>query len=230
MTQNWKVEDYLHELDHLTQLLKLPNMDHLHQSMVKSFCLKIQANKDWSSHTILQVIEKLSQCDLSNDAQGAIQQAFNNLGLTDSTTLQVVLKGQQVQDFTKYLSIADWTKMEENPGNVVLTMSVCAARLRAMGMSSLKEATKKQAMAVVFFLAMDVAKLPQFSPATRKKMVEDFQGIFACTPRAAVASLQQYPSDPKDLGQEWLSQVYGQDKPAMRDIPQGWKTMVACQH
>ena len=206
MTQHWTVDGYK-ELHHLGKLFQLSHMAHLHQSMITSFCLKVKANKDWTSQTILQVVEAVSNSDLPEVVQNEITQAFNQFGLTEATALQVAMSGQQIQNFSRYLSNEDWKSLEAFPANIVHTMSVCAKRLRTMEVTSLKESIKKEAMAVIFYCSHQLAQQPHFSAVTKKKMLQDFQGIFASIPKGQVATFQNYPSNPADLGQDWLSKV-----------------------
>lgn len=95
-----------------------------------------------------------------------------------------------------------------------------------MGFVSLKEATKVEAMSVVFFCLVHKGQQPQPSPQTRYALVEEFAAVFAKTPPGTVPSANRFPASPAKLGKAWLDQVYGADEPAMVSIAGGWKSMV----
>ena len=230
MTQLWKVEDYVQELHHLEKLAQCHPESKLVQTLATSLCAKLKASQQWTSSTIIQVLEKLDQANLPNDLKKAIQDAIDQIGLADGSLVKTVIAGQHIDGFCHYLSKEDWTRMEQAPANTVHTMSIVASRLRLMGFVSLKEATKVEAMSVVFFCLIHKGQQPQPSPQTRYALVDEFVSVFGKTPSGTVPSLNRYPANPAELGKQWLDQVYGADEPAMVSIGAGWKNMVTQLH
>ena len=91
-----------------------------------------------------------------------------------------------------------------------------------MGLVSLKEQTKIQAMATVFYCLVHKGGKPQPIATTRKSLLKEFTSIFHSTPASDVGGLPMYPANPHELGEEWLSKVYKHDAPALINIPHGW--------
>ena len=196
------------------------------QTLATSLCAKLQASKEWTSTTIIQVLEKLDQASLPNDLKKTIQDAIDQIDLAGTGHLKTVIAGQHIEGFSHYVSKEDWARMDQAPANTVHTMSIIASRLRSMGFVSLKEATKVEAMSVVFFCLVHKGQQPQPSPQTRYALVEEFAAVFAKTPPGTVPSANRFPANPAKLGKAWLDQVYGADEPAMVSIAGGWKSMV----
>ena len=226
MTQLWKAEDYVQELDRLEKRAHSHPESKLVQTLATSLCAKLQASKEWTSTTIIQVLEKLDQASLPNDLKKTIQDAIDQIDLAGTGHLKTVIAGQHIEGFSHYVSKEDWARMDQAPANTVHTMSIIASRLRSMGFVSLKEATKVEAMSVVFFCLVHKGQQPQPSPQTRYALVEEFAAVFAKTPPGTVPSANRFPANPAKLGKAWLDQVYGADEPAMVSIAGGWKSMV----
>jgi hypothetical protein len=112
----------------------------------------LQASKEWTSTTIIQILEKLDQTSLPNDLKKTIQDAIDQIDLAGPGHLKTVIAGQHIEGFSHYVSKEDWARMGQAPANTVHTMSITASRLRSMGFVSLKEATKVEAISVAFFV------------------------------------------------------------------------------
>ena len=196
MTQLWKVEDYVQELHHLEKLAQCHPESKLVQTLATSLCAKLKASQQWTSSTIIQVLEKLDQANLPNDLKKAIQDAIDQIGLADGSLVKTVIAGQHIDGFCHYLSKEDWTRMEQAPANTVHNMSIVASRLRLMGFVSLKEATKVEAMSVVFFCLIHKGQQPQPSPQTRYALVDEFVSVFGKNSIRHSSKLEQVPSQP----------------------------------
>ena len=230
MTLHGKVEDFIAELQHLDKLVQAQPGGQLAQSMTTSLCTKLQASKDWTSSAILSLIQALEESTLPKEKKDTIQGAINSLGGQNQGHLKTVLQGQVITFFCPYISKLDWQKLAAAPSNTTDTMSILAARLKAMGLVSLKESTKKQAMAVILYLLVHKGNKPQPSAVTRRNMMAEFSAIFAHTPGSKAACLTKYPDKPQDLGPEWMLQAYGQDEPAMVTISSAWLSFAPKQH
>ena len=204
MTQLWKAEDYVQELDHLEKRAHSHPESKLVQTLATSLCAKLQASREWTSTTIIQVLEKLDQASLPNDLKKTIQNAIDQIDLAGTGHLKTVIAGQHIEGFSHYVSKEDWARMDQAPANTVHTMSITASRLRSMGFVSLKEAAKVEAMSVVCFCLTHKGHQPQPSPQTRYALVEEFSAVFAKTPPGTVPSVNRYPAKPAELGKAWL--------------------------
>ena len=152
MAQLWQAEDFVQELGHLEKRAHSHPESKLVQTLATSLCAKLQASKEWTSTTIIQILEKLDQTSLPNDLKKTIQDAIDQIDLAGPGHLKTAIAGQHIEGFSHYVSKEDWARMGQAPANTVHTMSITASRLRSMGFVSLKEATKVEAISVAFFV------------------------------------------------------------------------------
>ena len=228
MTHQWKVADYIQEMNHLEKLIQQHPGGPLIQTMTVSLCTKLKSSSNWTSQAILEMVQKIQDSGLPDDKKKAIQDAMDATGLNEGSHLQIVMAGQHIEGFSNYISKKDWSRMEEAPKNTVHTMSILAQRLRAMGVASMKEATKKQATSVVLYLLVHKGGEPQRGPDARKRLANGFGTVFAGATPGAMPGMSKYPANPMELGSQWVSQVYGQDdEPAMISIGSGWKSLAS---
>ena len=230
MTKLWKVEDFVSEVQHLDKLLQAQPNGQLGQSMTTSLCTKLQASKNWTSSAILTLIQALEQSTLPQNNKETIQGAINSLEGQNQGHLKTVLQGQMIVSFCQYISKLDWEKLEASPCNTTDTMSILAKRLKCMGVVSMKEHTKKQAMAVILYLLVHKGGKPMPMPVTKHSMMSEFAAIFSATPQGRAPSLARYPEDPRDCGPEWCQLAYPADEPAMMTISPAWNSFVSKLH
>lgn len=98
---------------------------------------------------------------------------------------------------------------------------VVAKRLVSMGVSSLRENTKCQAVANVVHQQQCLGK-PKLHPHAIHSLLGDFQVLHqheAMGKANGAPACQIYPSDPKQLGYQWLAQCYGQEVAACCTFP-----------
>ena len=195
MTHLWKVEDYLEEIKHLAKLCHSNAGGNLIQNLTKTLRSKLKATKDWTSAAICQLVEVISTTNLPEDCKAHIQQAIESMG-QESNHLKTVMAGQTIQCFSPYLSKEDWSKLEESPANTLHTMAIVASRLRSMGLVSLEEQTKIQAMATIFYCLVHKGGKPQPIATTRKSLLKEFASIFHSTPPSDVGGLPMYMGCP----------------------------------
>ena len=228
MTHQWKVADYIQEMNHLEKLIQQHPGGPLIQTMTVSLCTKLKSSSNWTSQAILEMVQKIQDSGLPDDKKKAIQDAMDATGLNEGSHLQIVMAGQHIEGFSNYISKKDWSRMEEAPKNTVHTMSILAQRLRAMGVASMKEATKKQATSVVLYLLVHKGGEPQPGPDARKRLANGFGTVFAGATPGAMPGMSKYPANPMELGSQWVSQVFGQDdEPAMISIGSGCKSLAS---
>ena len=217
MTHHWKLEDFLAELGHMEQLAKLrPDGKAVH-SMATNFTKKLEAAEHWSSEAMVGLITKVNQTELPEEAKGLIHAVIDSLAASEGGHLKLTLSKQQVQNLAMYLTKSDWDEMAK--GSQMHSIDILCKRLRAMGLSSMKEDTKKQCAALLLYTMMEYHDKPEPTPHAKKAMCEDIADVFQATPPCPkVHGLAIYPLDPKDCGEGWLAKAYPDQPPQRQEI------------
>ena len=188
------------------------------KTMTSSFIERIQAAKHWTSAAIIQLLQKVEEMELPKDMKENIQGAIEKCQANEGTHLKLTTAGQKIQHVPCYLTQAEWTLLESTQSKDDM-MQVLAKRLRAMGLSSLKEGTIHQVLATILYVQHSQGRM-ELHPRAIHGMVEDFSAIFHGTPKTTTTGLAHYPENPKQNGQAWLAQAYGDGaSPACRALP-----------
>ena len=218
MATVWTIEDFLSELGHLGELSKMRPDSLVVKTMTSSFIERIQAAKHWTSAAIIQLLQKVEEMELPKDMKENIQGAIEKCQANEGTHLKLTTAGQKIQHVPCYLTQAEWTLLESTQSKDDM-MQLLAKRLRAMGLSSLKEGTIHQVLATILYVQHSQGRT-ELHPRAIHGMVEDFSAIFHGTPKTTTTGLAHYPENPKQNGQAWLAQAYGDGaSPACRALP-----------
>ena len=183
------------------------------QSMVASFIHKVNGHDQWSSQSIVAILTKLSTLSLPDTAKEEIQAAMANI--VQGGQQQVSTNDHSFQQLSPYLSKNDWAELHSPMGKGAGGMHIIAKRLRAMGLPTCKEDTKKQAIGILVHVAQQEGQKAPSLPMA-KQMTEDFGAVFHGLPkRQEIKTTHKFPVVPASMGQDWLQQVYGQDDEPM---------------
>ena len=215
--------DFCKELDHLEQLAKLPNMSITLEAMVDGFIQKIHAAKQWDSHDIVSLLTKLETSTLADTCKEAIKESMTKIAKhAKGLEMPAATNGNSFESLSPYLTQKDWEKLKKCCH--LSSMQVLATRLRAIGLASLKEDTKKQAIGIIIHVALEEKGQEPPNALGVRSMTQDFGTIFHSTPNVPTMTTKvKYPADPNQLGEEWLLAAYGQEeKPALVHISPAW--------
>ena len=143
--------------------------------------------------------------------KSGILDTIQNLSTSQASHLKLVNSGQTVPNLAPYLTHSDWTALTSY---VTQTdqLQLLAKRLRAMGVQSLKEATKGQAVAIMLMVQSGQGK-PCLSPDSINAAVGDFTVVFQALPATTCPGAATYPANPDEMGEVWLRKAYPSEKP-----------------
>ncbi|CAK9015210.1 unnamed protein product, partial [Durusdinium trenchii] len=121
---------------------------------------------------------------------------------------------QRVSNLAAYLTEEEWSKLSQCSNHEA--MQVLAQRMKHLGMVSLKESSKREAIALLLHMQVDVQQKPEPSSKMVKSLVNDFADLFKRMPAppGAPASLPTYPPDPTALPAEFCMKAYPGQPPA----------------
>ncbi|CAE7203792.1 unnamed protein product [Symbiodinium sp. CCMP2592] len=188
-------------------------------TMATTFVERIRAAKNWTSAGIIQLIGEVQSMELPDAIKESIQEAVETCQTNEASHIKLSSCGQKIAHVPAYLTTADWQALESAVSKDD-QMSVMAKRLRAMGLTSLKENTVHQVLATLLYVNHSRGQ-PQMQPSAIHSMVDDFQAIFHGTAKIeAVPKLATYSEDPLQNGEAWLSQAYTNGcSPANKKLP-----------
>jgi hypothetical protein len=218
MTHLWKVQDFESELQHLEKLAALRPNSPVLRAMQGAFVAKLQGVQDWSSESIVKLLDQADKLRVDASIKDRIVECIEKLSSASGAgAYRLTQGGQKVPSLSVYLTKADWGKLQEHH-LVQDQLRLLAKRLNAMGVTSLKENTKVQAVAIVCHLQHALGH-PAMSPHMLHSLRGDFEAIFKAEPPAPTPGCAAYPLDPRSLGEDWLRKAYGDESPECRDVP-----------
>ena len=206
------------ELVHLQKLCQLLPDEAQHGPMVTAFLLKAQAVQKWSSQDIVALLEKAQELNFTPSMSNQLKDGITKLCQNEGSHVKLVQAGQVVSNLAPYLTEEDWLQLG-NKRSQVCQLTVLGQRLRAMGLTSLKEDTKCQAVALWLYSHVELKGMPEPQATTLHTMVAEFQAVFqSLDPSPAVPSLHTYPDNPATLPEDWTRKAYGSEKPCCKSV------------
>ena len=218
MSHVWNISDFVSELRHLGELAKMRPGSMVVSTMANTFVERIHAAKHWTSAAIIQLLGEVQSMELPQPIKESIQEAVEKCQSNEASHMKLSCSGQRIVSVPPYLTQQDWSTLEGAISKDDM-MSVMAKRLRAMGLTSLKENTIHQVLATLLYVQHSQGK-PEMHPRAVHGMVEDFSAIFHGTPKSSTTGLAVYQENPHQCGQAWMAQAYAEGTtPACRVLP-----------
>jgi len=201
----WSCQDFQQELLDMERLYSLRPDAPLVPKMVESLLGKVQGITTLSASNLLTLTQALKEYPDKYKEQ--LQSRFEERALNEtSSALKLQTQPQILTTVYNYLNESEWKTVQgKGPSD---TMPLIARRLKACGLKSLKETTKKHCVAVVLHCMLQRGEVRP--PSTELyQLVCYFQDTFhACTQPPLTASLSKYPTKPMHLGEEFVQKLY----------------------
>ena len=232
MAQHWKAEDFIQEVDHLERLCHLQPHGGTVHTLVNTLAKKV-TTVEWTSKAMVQMMERLQTSSLTEDAKNKLADSLAKANQSINHHLKMVCLGQAVHNMSQYLTMTDWKILKDPISPMVDVMATLAKRLKHMGVTSMKEVTKKTCVAMVLW-ANHLNGKPFLSGPAIYQMSQDMTSTFQATAPVVdgAEGVANYPTDPKELGDNWLEKAYqGQEQPAFQAINlEAYVAKVTCWH
>ena len=216
MERHWTAKDFLNELEMLSQLLKRRPGNNMVKNMERSLCERIGGMQHCTAEAMLSFMDALEKIDLPEETRSNVMKVLDSVGSQKMPGSHMKLVGspQTLTNVSPYLTENDWQRMEA--GSTLDILNVLAERLRRLGLQSLKEETKKHAVAVALCVHCNQKK-PLPSPQGIYQLTTDFVSLFqSCAVGTSVQGVAKYPLNPLDMGDAWMTSAYGEEKPALK--------------
>eukprot|EP00435_Cladocopium_sp_Y103_P060481 s1377_g22.t1 len=212
----------LAELKANEQLLVARDMDpKLANGLTQQATYKLTKMHGLTSPDVVMLLDHLKDSKLPAQMKQAITNELDNLMMGHNNMANKVTTTASACDWlNKYLTKEDWCQLEAS--NAWQGCIVLAKRLRAMGIKSLKESTRRAGVAILLCIQSQQGnkQLPPY--IAMYNLVEHLTQALASQPDApcGVPCFQVYPKDPMSLGTDVLQMVYQEQKPEARYFDQ----------
>lgn len=219
MSHQWSNEDFCSELEHVANLLAERPNSVVGHSALGALKQRLQGVPGWTASGLTELYGKVKAAALPQKLKEEIMQVMDALSVSQESNLQLQMKAQSLTNLPPYLTLADWEKINASQ-SFLDGMRVLCERLKALGIKSMKEDTKKCVIALLLHVKTTVQKQPLPSNWAVYYMVNDLVSVFASTSSAGcqVSGLKTYPMSPSQLSPTFLEKAYGNEKPAMQEL------------
>ena len=203
MSSHWSVDDLIKEidLDDIGALHETRSNSKLLDQLKLQFLQKLEVAHSLSAGNIIKLTKSLGSSSLPAEWKKQIHDAIDVTAMRQQAgPLKLGTAPQSMERVWNYMSKSE-SKALQNLRTTDAVSSTCM-RLKAIGLRSMKEATKKNIVAFLVYLQLQQGKpMPPLQEIyTLSKYVHD--AFIACTLIALVAGFAKYPSNPIDLGEE----------------------------
>ena len=201
----WRLEDLVQEIQHLEKLGKRKSAASILQRMYNSLVEKLKCCY-LNARMALSLLEAIDDSNLPHEKKEFLLKALDGTAMA-SSNFKLSKCQQGVSHLPNYFSESDWAKFGKH---TLLTgaMAMLMRRMKQMGLVSLTETCKKQALALLL----------RWSTEHGKPLPGPRQIYFTNVP-CSVGSSETYPWNPLDMGEDWIGKVYGEhEKPACSEV------------
>lgn len=215
----WKAEDLLQEINSYAELSrKRPDSQMLHTAWG---CLeaRLKAQECLSCQAYLHLMDEVEKIDMESSLKEKIVACLDQMGSNSQGPQKLVTGYQSIASISAYLTETDWKGISSTE-IVMDVLRIIAVRLRSIGMVSLTEQTKKQSMGIVLWWTHSLGKPLPSAVTIYNGYIPDFADLFHKHPvNPKAKSFKSYPSNPGQLGEEWIASAYtAEDKPSGRIV------------
>ena len=195
----WTADDLLKEINDLEDLYSLrptgPTIPHL----VTGLQSKIDGIDSLTPRLLVHLIKALDAAKLPEDMKKALQDTMEKrMVQMNSGPLKLQNVPQTLQSLYNYFSAKEWVQLQKAP--FTESVHIAVQRLRAIGVKSVREATKKHVVALLVHLAMMRGE-PKPPGGEIYKMSAYLHEAFTKSKQPSlVPGLATYPDKPADIG------------------------------
>ena len=222
----WTVQDFAKELEDIQCIVEIRKSASMEESLVAQMVQRMQRHSGWSPSSLCQLMKAVQGSKLSDNSKTSLLACLDSKTgstLEHASSMRLTKNPQSLLNIENYLSKKDWVTLENGCS---WDSTVCmASRLKACGLQSMKEDTKKACAALLAYMQYKVNNVFPSYPAIYS-MSQTLHDCFEQLPMGHVASRASYPEHPAMLGNEFLDAAYKDDEPEARKIP-GLASLIA---
>lgn len=220
LAHKWTPADFCNELRHVADLVHTRPSSQIGQAALVNLKQRLQSVEHWAPSDITAVFEGIAGLNLPQQLQEDIMAGLDNLTLSNPSNMALQAKQQSLHHLPPYLTNADWNLLEK--ASEVDMRQVIASRLKALGIQSMKEETKKACVAVMLHCLVNVQQKALPNPWAIYYMGFDLAMTLALLVKEGkevVSGLKNYPASPTMLDPGFLSRAYGPSEgPSLKEV------------
>ena len=217
---SWSSEDFESELSDVSKLVNMSQASAtLHDSLVMALQKKVENSSTLMPSDFVRCLEAVDKSSLPPEQKQKLSDAVvaKAAAATQEQGNKTVRSPQSLTNLPAYCTKDELTTLMS--GDINLAGVTIVQRLRRVGLTSMKEDTKRAAVAleVQSFIWHGMPKpSPDEIYAKAQQLSKLFLGDQTTSP---VSPVKNYPSLPTGLGEEWISKVYGSERPSLMSLP-----------
>lgn len=214
---HWRQEDFKAEIQNLEVMESRSRPEGIMDRLYTSFEEKLKGLHGITATFTEDLMQALEDSTLPPARIETLMNILDNV-VSSPNALQLKQVPQSVVSLPMWLSNGDWKKLKETTVTRD-AMVVLVQRMKKMGILSMKEVCKRQAIAIILVWMNDRGQaMPE--PWPLYYLTKDFQTVFgAMKVLCEVPSLETYPFNPLGMPQDYLNKIYGNDDPpACQDL------------
>ena len=217
----WTSKDFIKELQDVEKLLALKSAPALQESLLVALLKKIDCSTNLLASDYVSMLEAITKSSLEDTKKQWLQDKIMERaaeGGEGSKGSKIVKSPQSLVNVPAYLTEAEIQQLLT--GEITKAPHLIVQRLRLLGLTSIKEDTKRYCVALlVQSMLWHGMQMPDGDYTYM--LATQFTSLFQASKiQSKVAPLKVYPELPTDLGQDWLGKVYGEEKPSLKTLPQ----------
>ena len=216
MSHQWSSEDFCNELEHVSQLLENRPGSQVGQAAMATLKQRLHAVSTWTPSALSELYRKVTDANLPDALKEDMMNEMDGLTAGNQSGLQLSMKPQSLPNLTPYLTNDDWIALEQ--GNTVDNSRVICERLASLGIKSMKEDTKREAVALLLHILVNVQKQALPGPWEIYYLVKGLVKVFGYVQPNELTGYRAYPPNPNQLSAAFRDRVYGTDQPALKQV------------
>ena len=217
----WTSKDFVNELKDVEKLLSYNPAPMLQESLIGALLKKVDLTAELMPSDFVVMMEAVENSALIDEKKKTLKDELMRraaLNQQSSVGNAVVKRPQSLVNIAAYLTKKDLEQLMS--GDITLAPYIIVQRLRLVGMTSMKEDTKR---AAVSLLAQSMLwhgmQMPDADYTYR--MATQLTSLFQSSKiQSPVPPMRTYPESPAELGEQWMKKVYGDEEPCLKTLPQ----------
>ncbi|CAE7031080.1 unnamed protein product [Symbiodinium sp. CCMP2592] len=217
----WTADDFVQEMNSIQRLVGMRPGTDMEPKLVQALQDRMAHHPGWTADQLCKMMEAVGESSLSGNSKDGLLKALDDAAgptIAGQSQVRLTSKPQTLVQLCNYLSKSDWAKLSTSSSWDATV--VVSERLRRLGLTSLKEETKKYATGIIVTCQIErLGIAPSYDDIYR--LAEQLHKVFLSVqvPRKA-AGVTCYPLHPSELGPGFMKDAYDpEDPPEPRDLP-----------
>lgn len=204
---HWTADDLVKEIIDMQSLYKLRPDSFVVGRMQTVLINKFQACQ-MSPSVVLKLLSTIQDSELPEEMKEALMETVDQQASSYvAGPLRLSTMPQTLKTIYYYLSISEMNTLLQM-STTMDAIALISARLRIIGLKSLKECTKKNVTAFLVHLALRRGEAMPSVQDIYRLAGQVANAFSVCTVQAQVAGYATYPPTPQELGDEFLRKAY----------------------